>query len=162
MKLGFNYELLNSRYSKEESYMYIKISNIIIEFYKTQSSLWSREMSYHILLYTLSGEKLIDIPISLENLDYLYQSIMYLYIHCKPFSIDIPDMHNHISYSIIGYCADDDMVIQFNFSKIDIVSSDIISYEFNLDMDYVEDFTEKYFFFYLTDLYNWDWYGNNS
>lgn len=160
MELGNNYSLIETVYNHEENNMRLKISNIVLELSKKKSSLWKNEWVYYITLYTLNLDKVIEIPMSLDNADVLYQYIMYLYIHCKPFSIDIPDVQNRINYNIIGYCADDDMVLEFNFNKIDFIKANSITYTFNLNMDYVEDFTEKYFFFFLVDLYSWDWYGD--
>lgn len=157
--LGEQYYLIDSFYSNEESYMQLQLNDMIIEFRKRKSQIWKNDTIYYLSLYTLNKDKLIEIPISVDSCDELYQHIMNLYTRFCPFSILLKDIHNMIVYEIWGYSSNDDIVFDISFSKMNTTSQEKLQYSVNVHEDNMEDFSAKFFFFYLSDLYNWDWYN---
>ena len=142
MILGEGYRLI------EENNDNIKLFSLdsYIEFIKREIGIQKNIKIYHIKLYDIIGIEILDGKFNItEALDF-YNKLLWMNTSEEPFRCKFKD------FDIVGYFKDEDIC------SLDFMT-DIKKCTFNILYDNLSDFLEKFYFYYLNNISNFEkWY----
>ena len=153
IKIYDNYYLIDSLYQDDYRMMHLKINSydIILE-RKRYVRIWDKNQYDYNNTITIS--KFIDpiktkISFSSTIAGSIFEYLNLLIVMSTPFSYILPTIDNR-SIVIEGYYVDDEAI---QISIIEFVNELSKEYLFIFTFEMINDFIEKFFYFYLNDFY---------
>lgn len=153
IKIYDNYYLIDSLYQDDYRMMHLKINSydIILE-RKRYVRIWDKNQYDYNNTITIS--RFIDpiktkISFSSTTASSIFEYLNLLFVMSIPFSYVLPTIDNH-SIIIDGYYVDDEVI---QISIIESINGLTKEYPFAFTFEMLDDFIEKFFYFYLNDFY---------